>query len=93
LKQNARKLIEAEVIVRVFNDTIQQGHHETSPLLLSRLSERCYQGQKPSAAIKALIPDVYSAYEEVQSRWKETPIGETLNLHWRGKRKHRALPR
>ena len=37
LKSNAAELNEAEVLVRIFNDTIEQGHGENSPLLRERL--------------------------------------------------------
>lgn len=93
MKTNARKLVEAEVLVRVFNDTIEQGHRETSTVLISRLRERCCQGQEPSLAMQAQIPKVYLAYHEVQSNWNNTPVGGMLMLNWKRGRMPRALPR
>jgi len=40
LKNNAPQLNEAEALVRIFNDTIEQGHDERSPVLHARLRER-----------------------------------------------------
>src|ERR1700741_2986072 len=40
LKANGRALVEAEVIVRIFNDTIEQGHGERTPVLADRLRDR-----------------------------------------------------
>src|SRR5437588_10063747 len=40
LKQNAAALNEAEVLVRIFNDTIEQGHAASSGVLERRLHER-----------------------------------------------------
>jgi hypothetical protein len=93
MKANARKLVEAEVLVRVFNDTIEQGHRETSSVLVSRLRERCCQGQEPSLATQAKIPKVYLAYHDVQSNWNDTPVGGMLSLNWESNRMPRAVPR
>jgi hypothetical protein len=93
LKANARKLAQAEVLVSLFNSTIEQGHPETSPVLVKRLKERWCEGRPLSPSLQALIPAVYSAYREIQSRWKNTPIGGRLRLEWKAPHSARALPR
>src|SRR5713101_9459692 len=40
LKNSAPQLNEAEALVRIFNDTIEQGHDERSPVLHERLQGR-----------------------------------------------------
>ena len=83
LKANARALVEAEVLVRVFNDTIEQGHGETSPVLARRLQQRHSEQRLSASAIRANIPAVYASYRKVQTLWTSTPVDGTLSLRWR----------
>lgn len=85
MKANSRKLTAAEVLVSVFNDAIEQGHGEASPVLLARLREHCGQGQEVPAAIRARISHVYSGYGELLALWNNTPVACTLSVQWKSK--------
>lgn len=85
LRANAEALSEAEILVRIFNDTIEQGHHEASTLLRRRLSERWVPAGRPARAFSpAEIAAVFASYGRVLSDWRETPMGGTLGLTWDG---------
>jgi len=85
LAANARPLNEAEVLVRIFNDTIEQGHGETSAVLLGRLKERwAPAGRQPRDIPPAKIAEVFAAYRDMLLRWKSVPVGGTLDLVWSG---------
>jgi hypothetical protein len=79
LKANARALIKAEVLVRIFNDTIEQGHRENSTVLAGRLRDRL---PSPGTKLRPISPRdiaaVYSAYKVLQQDWRTLPIGGTL---------------
>jgi hypothetical protein len=83
LKSNAAPLNEAEALVRIFNDTIEQGHDESSPLLQQRLQQRL---ARPGLAFRrfsaAEISDVYSAYRDMLSKWEKLAVGGRLDLQW-----------
>jgi hypothetical protein len=53
LKSNALQLNEAEVLVRIFNDTIEQGQAEDSPLRKKRLRERL---KRPGREFRIFAP-------------------------------------
>jgi hypothetical protein len=83
LKQNALQLGEAEVLVRIFNDTIEQGHGETSTVLYGRLAERRAFPAAGSCSIgRVEISQVFAAYGDILSKWKSTEVGSTLDLDW-----------
>jgi hypothetical protein len=83
LKANARALIEAEVLVRIFNDTIEQGHREKSTVLAGRLQDRFASPRTKSRPISPRdIAAIYSAYKAVQQDWRTLPIGGTLTRQW-----------
>jgi hypothetical protein len=85
LEANARPLNEAEVLVRIFNDTIEQGHGEASFVLRERLKERwAPPGHHPREISPAKIAQVFAAYRDMLSRWKNVPVGGALDLHWSG---------
>jgi hypothetical protein len=83
LKANARALIEAEVLVRIFNDTIEQGQRENSTVLAGRLQHRL---ATPRTKLRPINPPdisaVYAAYKAVQQDWRTLPIGGTLTRQW-----------
>ncbi len=83
LKANARALNEAEVLVRIFNDTIEQGHRENSTVLAGRLREGL---ASPRTKLRSISPRdiaaVYSAYKRLQQGWRTLPIGGTLTRQW-----------
>jgi hypothetical protein len=83
LKTNARTITEAEVLVRIFNDTIEQGHDQTAPVLRGRLKERwAPPGTKPREISPTTIAELYMSYSEMLSKWKNLPVGGTLDLLW-----------
>ena len=83
LKAHARTLVEAEVTVRIFNDTIEEGDRENSPVLAARLNDRLpLAGQKLCPISPRDIAEVYSAYKAVLRDWKALPVGGILIRHW-----------
>jgi hypothetical protein len=83
LKANARALIETEVLVRIFNDTIEQGHQENSTVLAGRLQDRLASARTKLHTISSRdISAVYSAYKALQQDWRTLPIGGTLTRRW-----------
>lgn len=83
LKKNAAQLNEAEALVRIFNDTIEQGHDERSPVLHARLRERFARPELDFRRFsEAEISDVYCAYKDMLSKWQRLPVGGRLELHW-----------
>jgi hypothetical protein len=83
LKQNAAQLNEAEVLVRIFNDTIEQGHSASSAVLGERLRGRLARsGRELRRFSDDEIAAVYAAYDDMLSKWTNLPPGGRLNLHW-----------
>jgi hypothetical protein len=83
LKTNARALVEAEVLVRIFNDTIEQGHSERSPVLAGRLRERLARpGKQPRRIGPTEVAEVYSTYKALRQDWERLPIEGILVRHW-----------
>jgi hypothetical protein len=83
LKANADDLNEAEVLVRIFNETIEQGHPESSAVLRSQLNDRLWRrGEAPREIRAADISAVYAAYNAVRQSWRQVPVGGTLDLIW-----------
>ena len=76
LKANARHLSEAEVLVRIFNDTIEQGHGQTSPVLYGRLKERwAAPGNQPREISQTKIAELYTSYSGTMSKWRNLSVG------------------
>jgi hypothetical protein len=92
MKANARSLIEAEVLVSVFDTAIEQGLAQNSPALLAQLKERRGRGKLPHGIV-ALIPAVYSSYHEALRRWRDTPVNGSMTLNWKTDGARRARPR
>jgi hypothetical protein len=87
LKTNAAELSEVEVLVRIFNDTIEQGHGETSSVLAGRLAERRATSAAGLRQIgPAQISAVFTSYKAILSKWQNTPVGGTLELEWANSR-------
>jgi hypothetical protein len=83
LKANARPLTEAEVLVRIFNDAIEQGYGETSPVLRERLKERwASPGNQPREISQEKIAELYATYSGMLSAWRNLPVGGTLDILW-----------
>jgi hypothetical protein len=82
-KKNLAALNDAEALVRIFNDTIEQGHAEDSPVLQQRLRERLVRpGLGFRSFSAAEISEVYAAYRAMLAKWQELPVGEQLELRW-----------
>lgn len=83
LKNCEPQLNEAEALVRIFNDTIEQGHAEDSPVLQQRLRERLKRhGLKFRSFAAAEISVLYAAYKDMLAKWQALPIGGKLELRW-----------
>jgi hypothetical protein len=83
LKQNQAALNGAEVLVRIFNDTIEQGHAANSGEIERRLHERLARaGVEPCSFSAAEIAAVYGAYEDILAKWQALPVGGAMQLHW-----------
>jgi hypothetical protein len=82
-KKNLAALNDAEVLVRIFNDTIEQGHAENSPVLQQRLRERLQRAGVAHRSFSAdEIAEVYKAYRDLLAKWKKLPVGGQLELQW-----------
>lgn len=82
-KQNAAQLGEAEILVRLFNDAIEQGHAENSPALLQRLAQRWSPPGESRRTFGAPdIAAVFAAWKEARRQWELLPVGGTLDLTW-----------
>ena len=83
LKQNEALLNDAEALVRIFNDSIEQGHAENSGVLQQRLRERLVRaGVEQRSFSAAEIAAVYAAYRDMLTKWREVPVGGEMQLHW-----------
>ena len=82
LKTNGVALNEAEALVRIFNDTIEQGHAANSPLVRARLRGRVVRPGLQRNFTDAEISQVYAAYGEMLERWKQLPVGGKMELRW-----------
>jgi hypothetical protein len=82
LRDNAAPLNEAEALVRIFNDTIEQGHTQTSPLLRERLRGRLIRPGLQRSFSDAEIAEVYTAYREMLQKWEKLPVGGAMQLRW-----------
>ena len=80
LKANARKLVEAEVAVSVFSDTITEGHPETSPVLRQRLRERLPALERDITV--AGIAETYTGYRRALAAWTALAVDEGMQLTW-----------
>ena len=83
LKLNAAPLNEAEAVVRIFNDSIEGGHRENSPVLRERLRSRLARpGLEFRIFSDAEISEVYRAYHDVLAKWQKLPVGSSMELKW-----------
>lgn len=83
LRKNVPQLNDAEALVRIFNDTIEQGHAQDSPVLRKRLQERLKRpGLEFRAFSTAEISEVYADYQAMLAKWRELPVGAKLDLRW-----------
>jgi hypothetical protein len=91
MKANARRQVEAEILVSVFGEAIMEGHAETSPILRRRLRERLPMLEREITALK--IADTYSSYHRVLADWTVLGVGEGMCLIWSGRGSSEQLRR
>lgn len=83
LKANARGLREAELVVRIFNDTFEQGHGAAAPVLSRRLAARYVEPGRQRRIFDAkAIAAVHASYHTHKQRWDSIPVGEALTVDW-----------
>ena len=82
LKAHPERLSQAEVLVRIFSETIQQGHGETAAALDRRLKERRLPPNHTGGISPAQILNIFTAYRELRSRWDDLPVGGSIELNW-----------
>jgi len=80
LRANPAGLSEAEVLVRIFSETIQEGHQESAPILVHRLKDRRAAATRPISP--AQIAATFANYQRLQTRWSELPVGGSIELEW-----------
>jgi hypothetical protein len=80
LKGDPDELADAEVLVRIFSDTILEGHDETAPILTHRLKDR-RMAQKRTATTEE-IAAVFARYRDLRARWSDLPVGGSIELRW-----------
>ncbi|HET7234370.1 MAG TPA: hypothetical protein VFJ16_30430 [Longimicrobium sp.] len=84
LRANHDTIIEAEVLVRIFNDALEQGHGADSPVLRARLREHRWTppGQPPRPLTDDEIAAACAAWERMLELWTHLPAGGRLELEW-----------
>jgi len=82
LKADPELLSEAEVLVRIFSETIQQGHGETAPVLSDRLKERRLPRGRKADVSAAQVCRIFATYRDLRSRWSDLPVGGSIELDW-----------
>jgi hypothetical protein len=84
LKANYGHIGEAEYVIRIFNDSLQQGHGADSPVLRARLRDN--QWTAPGHAPRRFTDDEIAAacaeWQRMLKLWQALPIGGTLELDW-----------
>jgi hypothetical protein len=80
LKSNADAFADAEVLVRIFSDTIQEGHDETAPILVRRLKDRRLARRRAVSGDE--IAAIFARYKDLRTRWSDLPVGGSIELEW-----------
>jgi hypothetical protein len=84
LRANQRHLTEAEVLVRIFNDALQEGHGPESAELRARLRDHQWPppGDPPRQFTDAEITAACAAWRRMLALWQRSPVGGTLEFTW-----------
>lgn len=82
LKADSDLLSEAEVLVRIFSETIQQGHGETAPVLSERLKDRRLPRGRDAHLNPAQVSRIFATYRDLRARWSDLPVGGSIELRW-----------
>jgi hypothetical protein len=81
LKANPDEFTDAEVLVRIFSETIREGHDAPTPILFARLKDRRLARGRPQVAV-AQTAEIFARYKDLRSRWAELPLGGAIELEW-----------
>ena len=83
LKANHGHIGEAEYLVRIFNDALQEGHGPDSAVLRARLREQwTAPGHTPRRFTDEEIARVCAEWKRMLELWRALPIGGRLELDW-----------
>lgn len=83
LRDHRDELGESEILVRIFNDAIEEGHGAGSAVLRERLRARWTAPGRPPRAISAADEAAAcAAWERMRALWNELPVGGALELAW-----------
>ncbi len=103
LKANHGHIGEAEYLIRIFNDSLQQGHGAGSAVLRARLRDNQWTapGHAPRRFTDDEIAAVCAEWQRMLKLWQALPIGGTLDFDWlpgfpsteHRPRRHDAKPR
>jgi hypothetical protein len=84
LRANRDSLGEAEILVRIINDALEEGHGAGSPVLRARIDGRwTAPGHPPRAFTDDEIAAACAAWERMLARWNQLPVGGRLELEWK----------
>jgi len=83
LKVNARTLVEAEIAVSVFNDTISETDSDESSFLRRRPRERLPRLERDITDIG--IADACDRYRRALAGWTAREVGEGMCMIWSGR--------
>ena len=80
LKAHPDEFADAEVLVRIFSETIRQGFPFAEPILIHRLKDRRMADRRTLSAEEIAV--VFAEYRDLQSRWADLPVGGAIELKW-----------
>ena len=91
LKSNRDRITEAEVLVRIINDALEQGHTADSPELRERVRSRWTPaGQRAQEYSNAEIVAVADAWRRMLDLWTKLPTGGSIEFEWTTQRTRRG---
>ena len=80
LKRDPDELADAEVLVRIFSETVAEGHDASAPILTHRLKDR--RMAQLRTATTEQIAAVFARYKDLRTRWGDLPVGGSIELRW-----------
>lgn len=92
LKENHGWISEAELLVSIFNNALEEGHGPDSPVLRARLRDEQFTapGHAPREFTDDEIAEVCAEWKRMLARWHALPVGGTLEFTWTGESRSRA---
>ena len=79
MKTHARDLVEAEVMVRIINDTFEQGRRDMPLTIARRVTERLPDWGKID---RQTIMAIHTNYKKLKSDWVHLPPQAVLTQDW-----------